>query len=92
VALGFDQEPGHRGDFAGGPIEIAWEAREDRDCEVGLLDYFFNRHFEGDICLGIFFCLLVGPGDGAAVEPPGAGGEGEEEIELRFRIGSGGIF
>ena len=80
VALGFDQQPGHRGDFTGGPVKIAGEARKDGDGEFGFLDDFFNGHLERDVRPGFFFRLLVGPGDGAAVEPPGAGRKREEEI------------
>ena len=78
AALCFDQKPGHGAHFASGPIEIAGEAGEDGDGELGLLDDFLNRHFEGDVRMGFFFRLLVGPGDGATIEPPCAGSDREE--------------
>src|SRR5579863_2389104 len=84
VPLGFDQQPGHRGDFAGGPIEIAREAREYSDDELGFLDNFFNGHLERDFRMLFFFRLLVRPGDRAAVEPGRAWGEWEKEFELRL--------
>lgn len=86
VALCFDQKPGHGAYVAGGPIKITGEAGEDGDCELGLLDDFLNRHFDGDLRLGFFFRLLVGPSDGTPIEPPGAGRKGKEAIRQRVGI------
>jgi hypothetical protein len=85
VAFCFNQKPGHCRHITGGPIEIPGEAGEDGNGEFRLLDDFLHGHFQGDIRVGVFFRLLVGPGDGAAIEPPGAGGEREEEIGLGLR-------
>src|SRR5258707_4266883 len=89
VALCFDEEPGHSCRFTGGPIQIAGEAGEYGDGEFRFLDDFLNGHLEGDVRMELFFSLLVGPGDCAAIEPPGARSEREEEVELGFWIGVG---